>query len=346
MVVACWMTLALPALAADVFFPATTAYHRRNYDPFDQPSPEPVTLATATEEVAPAAAAAASSPPSSEVRLLGSDPFDKFDATAAIRTRFNEHAPPPAAAPATFQSAFQSAPSDWTSSTFKRIPSSEAPPAMPSSQSESSAVVPAKFLAAPGNPPAAATVTEQLPTPPGAPPTPPSALTEADGPDEPGAQWAPKPLADLTTNTTLPGGVLPRDYWSERSPQTIAFFDPNGTTRGWPVNTYNWVASCLAHNPLYFEEINLERYGYGCSAGGPCCTNGVQSLCSAAHFFGTVPALPYMMAVDCPGECDYTLGYYRPGSCPPWQRNCCTRCSALGGLSASGAAIGLIFLIP
>ena len=53
-----------------------------------------------------------------------------------------------------------------------------------------------------------------------------------------------------------------------------------------------------------------------------------------------------MQTPNCPCECDYTLGHYRPGSCPPRQFHCCTRCSALGGLSASGAAVGLIFLIP
>jgi len=141
------------------------------------------------------------------------------------------------------------------------------------------------------------------------------------------------------TNIVLPSGVLPRNYWSERTPQHVAFFDPCGTTRGWPVNSFNWVASCLCHNPLYFEEINLERYGYGCC-------ECVQPVVSAAHFFATVPALPYMMAVDCPGSCDYTLGHYRPGSCPPRRYHCCTRCSALGALSAGGVATGLIFLIP
>ena len=68
----------------------------------------------------------------------------------------------------------------------------------------------------------------------------------------------------------------------------------------------------FCHRPLYFEEINLERYGYGC---GWC----LQPGASAAHFFGTVPALPYLMTVDCPHECIYTLGHYRPGSCPPWR---------------------------
>jgi len=275
------------AKASDVYFPATTAYHRRNYDPFDQTAPPTVEQASAVEK-----APTDDVQMSSKIRLLGADPFEKIGSAGAATT-------------------------------------------------PSSRVMEAKFLAAP-NDAVPARRTEPLPMP----PSPPSALTQADGPDEPGARWSPKPLSELTTSTVLPGGVLPRDYWNERTPQPVAFFDPGGASRGWPVNSFNWVASCLAHNPLYFEEINLERYGYGCSAGGPCCTNGVQSLCSAAHFFGTVPALPYLMAVDCPRDCDYTLGYYRPGSCPPWQRNCCTRCSALGGLSASGAAVGLIFLIP
>jgi hypothetical protein len=313
---ACLVGLAWPAAAeaSDVYFPATTAYHRRNYDPFDQAPPEPAEQANTVEQasvvdqgraVEPASAVESATAgdvqTSSEIRLLGADPFEKL-------------------APA-------------------RIASARTAPA------ELPHVSAARFLAAPNSAPPV-NIAEPLPTPPGEVPTPPSALTQADGPDEPGAQWSPKPLSELSTNTVLPGGVLPRNYWDERGPQPVAFCDAGGASRGWPANTFNWVASCLAHNPLYFEEINLERYGYGCGCYGPCCTNGIQSACSAAHFFGTVPALPYMMAVDCPRDCDYTLGYYRPGSCPPWQRNCCTRCSALGGLSASGAAIGLIFLIP
>lgn len=279
--------------ASDLYFPATKAYHRRNYDPFDQTvheqqAPAPVVQTSHVEASAPSDA-----PASPEA----ANPFASNAGASAVQPAAYAH------------------------------------------------VMPAKFLAAP-EPSSGARELEPLPTPPTNIPTPPTASTQADGPDEPGAQWTPKPLCELTTNTILPGGVLPRDYWNERTPQSVAYFDPGGASRGWPVNSFNWVASCLAHNPLYFEEINLERYGYGCGAYGPCCTNGIQSLCSAAHFFGTVPALPYKMAVDCPRDCDYTLGYYRPGSCPPWQYNCCSRCSALGGLSAGGAAVGLIFLIP
>lgn len=260
------------AAATDIDFPVTTAYNRGNYDPFDQKSTTPID-AVRTAELGDIQL-------SSEVRLLGSDPFQHSSPIAL-----------PPVTPAAYQPVGRGAP-------------------------------------------------ESLPTPPD------GALPRGVPSDEPGADWQPKPLGQLTTSTALPGGVLPRDYWSERTPQHLAYLDVDGSTRGWPVNNFNWVASCLCHNPLYFEEVNLERYGYGCGCYGPCCTNGVQSLCSAAHFFGNVVALPYKMGVDCPMECDYTLGHYRPGSCPPRRWHCCSRCSALGAASAGGVAVGLIFLIP
>jgi hypothetical protein len=44
----------------------------------------------------------------------------------------------------------------------------------------------------------------------------------------------------------------------------------------------------------------------------------VQPFASAAHFFISVPLLPYKMGLNPPHECVYTLGYYRPGSCAPY----------------------------
>ena len=293
-VAACLAGLMLPAsvaAAADVYFPATSAYHRRNYDPFDQ---------TASTSAAESRASESGDVQlSSEMRLIGSDPFGGLSPAIA------------------------------TSSHISTARISQATGLQATTPSQ---VTPAAFqAAAPANP-------ESLPTP--------SAQEQAAAPQEPGADWTPTPLAELSTNIVLPGGVLPRNYWTERALQHVAFFDPCGTTRGWPVNTFNWVPSCFCSNPLYFEEINLERYGYGCGCFGPCCSSCVQSAVSAAHFFATVPALPYKMAVDCPCECDYTLGHYRPGSCPPWQYHCCSRVSCLGALSSGGVATGLIFLIP
>lgn len=81
--------------------------------------------------------------------------------------------------------------------------------------------------------------------------------------------------------------------------------------RSWPQVTYMWKASGLCHKPLYFEQVQLERYGHSWPP-------VVQPLLSGAHFFGTLPILPYKMGIATPNECIYTLGYYRPGSCAPY----------------------------
>ena len=81
--------------------------------------------------------------------------------------------------------------------------------------------------------------------------------------------------------------------------------------RGWTPLVMTWKASNLCHSPLYFEDVNLERYGH---THGPV----LEPLVQSAHFFGNVLVLPYKMGVHHPRECIYTLGYYRPGSCAPW----------------------------
>lgn len=81
--------------------------------------------------------------------------------------------------------------------------------------------------------------------------------------------------------------------------------------RNWPGITYMWKASALCHKPLYFENVALERYGHSWGW-------HVQPLVSAAHFFATVPILPYKMGLTPPNECIYALGYYRPGNCAPY----------------------------
>jgi hypothetical protein len=147
-----------------------------------------------------------------------------------------------------------------------------------------------------------------------------------------------KPLGQLTIETRAPEGALPVNHAAACWEQLNSITGHAADVRFWAQQTYAWDAPCTYHRPLYFEEINLERYGYGCC-------ECLQPLASAAHFFGTVPALPYCLAADCPGECQYTLGHYRPGSCPPWR---CHRppYSVVGGVSQAGVLTGLIFLIP
>jgi hypothetical protein len=81
--------------------------------------------------------------------------------------------------------------------------------------------------------------------------------------------------------------------------------------REWLPTTMTWKASALCHKPLYFEEVELERYGHSL---GPF----AQPVFSTAHFFVNIAVLPYKMGVHTPNECQYALGYYRPGNCAPW----------------------------
>ena len=85
----------------------------------------------------------------------------------------------------------------------------------------------------------------------------------------------------------------------------------NYEPRDWSDITFMWKASALCHKPLYFEDVALERYGHSWGW-------HLQPLVSAAHFFATVPILPYKMGLTPPNECIYALGYYRPGNCAPY----------------------------
>ena len=97
-------------------------------------------------------------------------------------------------------------------------------------------------------------------------------------------------------------------------------------------------AAGYCHKPLYFEQWNLERYGHSVHP-------VADPFISAAHFFASVPALPYKMGVELPWECIYPLGYYRPGDCAPWTIPA-PPISARGAAVEAAAATGIIFILP
>jgi hypothetical protein len=99
-----------------------------------------------------------------------------------------------------------------------------------------------------------------------------------------------------------------------------------------------WKASGLCHKPLYFEEVQLERYGHEL---GPV----LQPIVSTAHFFGNVAVLPYKMGIHPPGECQYALGYYRPGNCAPYMLPP-VPLSLRGAAVQAGAVVGATAIIP
>lgn len=126
-----------------------------------------------------------------------------------------------------------------------------------------------------------------------------------------------------------PGEDFPFECEGRRPP-----FQP----RNWAPVTYMWKASGLCHKPLYFEQVQLERYGHDW---GPV----LQPFVSGAHFFGTIPILPYKMGLQTPNECDYSLGYYRPGSCAPYMIEPLGFTWRAAAFQA-GAVTGAAFAIP
>jgi hypothetical protein len=121
-------------------------------------------------------------------------------------------------------------------------------------------------------------------------------------------------------------------------PIECPLIDETFEPRSWVASTYVWKASAACHKPLYFEDVHLERYGHSV---GPI----LQPFASSAHFFGTIPLLPYKMGVHTPNECMYTLGYYRPGNCAPYMLDPIPL-SARGALFQAGAVAGGVVVIP
>ena len=108
--------------------------------------------------------------------------------------------------------------------------------------------------------------------------------------------------------------------------------------RGFVPSAMQWKASGLCHKPLYFEEVQLERYGHEI---GPL----LQPVVSTVHFFGNIAVLPYKMGIHPPHECQYALGYYRPGDCAPYMLPPIP-ISLRGAAVQAGAVVGASALIP
>jgi hypothetical protein len=125
------------------------------------------------------------------------------------------------------------------------------------------------------------------------------------------------PLAELTTDVTLPEErddhgeplPMPADYaaaYFGAPPDTpISYLD----CVFWPDEIGYGPALNFAYRPLYFEQINAERYGR---------TFGhlIQPCVSPLHFYASAALLPYKMLVHPPLRRTYHDHPYRPGSHP------------------------------
>ena len=151
-------------------------------------------------------------------------------------------------------------------------------------------------------------------------------------PEDPCSSAKLKSISEITHDISAKGDLFPTKCPLEEGSL------PDRQTQGWAPVTFTWKASGLCHKPAYFEEVHLEQYGHTCRA-------HLQPVISGAHFFLTVPILPYKMGLYPPNECIYSLGYYRPGSCAPYMLDPLPL-SIRAGLAQAGVWTGMAFLVP
>ena len=206
-------------------------------------------------------------------------------------------------------------------------PPEAAPPAKPAEAAEPKPLVPAWVLPAP-----------DPQDPAKGEPLQPAEVLPAPNPqaDAARSQLLPedRSIRSLTANIAPQAGKMPQDIAAERFDERFDAF----AVRPWEGQMYFWDAPDFCHRPLYFEQVNLERYGYThCRALAP--------LASTAHFLTSAVGLPYNMAVHPRRECMYPLGYYRPGSPVPYQYEW-PELQAKAVAVEAAAVTGLIFFIP
>jgi hypothetical protein len=106
----------------------------------------------------------------------------------------------------------------------------------------------------------------------------------------------------------------------------------------WQWQARNWAASNTFSHPLYFEDRMLERHGQRRFP-------YLQPFVSGGRFLAQGVMLPYLATISPPCECEYSLGYFRAGSCvpaykqrPPYQRK--------AAVAQAAAIVSAIAIIP
>lgn len=135
---------------------------------------------------------------------------------------------------------------------------------------------------------------------------------------------------DITTSE----GREPIDYSTE-------LFEPASDAqrlRDWENRVVSWAPSGLFHQPLYFEDVPLERYGQGAG-------DAVQPFISGTRFLTNFASLPYQIGVDGVHDRVYALGYHRPGSPTPLIHQRLPWEADAAALQVA-TVLGLVFVLP
>ena len=133
---------------------------------------------------------------------------------------------------------------------------------------------------------------------------------------EPRAAQPPKSLDELRVPNlqldNIGSGDVPDDVAARGLPEPIPL--PLAMDRGLNLAySKKWVNPGFTHQPLYFEDVMLERHGHERFP-------ALQPLVSGARFFGSIPLFAYQWTLQGPLEERSTLGNYRPGSAAPLLR--------------------------
>jgi hypothetical protein len=100
-------------------------------------------------------------------------------------------------------------------------------------------------------------------------------------------------------------GDLPRDYSGK-----LFAIDDQPRRKAWPEREFNWEAPELWHQPFYFDDVPLERYGQSIWPAR-------QAWLSGLKFYMTFPLLPVKLWADPPYSKVASFGYYRVGADNP-----------------------------
>jgi len=132
-------------------------------------------------------------------------------------------------------------------------------------------------------------------------------------------------------------GFIPKDQ-QVSCPNMQSLPQQGSTDRNFATMQYCWVPTNVFHNPLYFEDPALERYGQQYPY-------GVQPFVSLGRFGIQFLGLPYQMAIDPVHREIYALGYDRPGDNTPLLEYRIPF-NAKAAVVAGGVYTGFAFLIP
>ena len=148
------------------------------------------------------------------------------------------------------------------------------------------------------------------------PPAAPPRGLAANGQDE-GFDPGIRPIGTLTVNIAPPEArddqgqrMAPppdaaRDYFAQQLPAP----PPSLAFSPWMMDDSYGPPLNFCYRPLFFEEVNLERYGRSWGL--------FQPAVSAATFYGNVAWVPYRLVTQHPCECTYHDHHFRPGSWAP-----------------------------